>query len=643
MKHKPLIILASASPRRKELLKKILKRFKVVPSEIKETEIKEKDPIQLALKVARAKAKEVGEKYPSSVIIAADTVVFLENEVFGKPRNREEAKAMLEKLSGKKHEVTTAVVIYKKEENRILEDYETSQVYFKPLSSEEIEKYLETEDYSDKAGSYAIQKIGERFVTRLEGDYENVVGLPVRRLKNLLQKFLNPECELLIQDMAFPRDWGVGIYSGIVIFVPGTVIGDKVRVKIKKKKKNYYFGKILEFKSPSPLRIEPSCPHFGTCGGCSLQNLDYQKQLELKENYLSRTLEKIGGIELKNFEKEKILPSPSIFYYRNKMEFAFGGKNDDLYLGLRRRLSPFEEVTNKTVPLKKCMIFSQKAEKIFPLFLNFAQKTGLPSYNPLTQEGFFRNLILREGKTTGELMLILSTKSGKTLDVETTFLKLQEEIAELKSLYWVENDRLADVVHLERKKFISGKKYIEERLDEFRFRIYPETFFQPNPLAAEVLYKRIVEEAKLMGAKKALGLYCGTGAIEIFLARAVETVIGVDSEPMNILAAEKNSKMNNIPNCRFVLGQVEKVVDPKIFADFDLLVLDPPRAGLSPRGMKRVLSLKIPNLMYVSCNPATLARDLRILLEKGYRLRKLLSFDFFPHTPHLETLGILTR
>jgi 23S rRNA (uracil-5-)-methyltransferase RumA/MAF protein len=636
------IILASQSPRRKELLRKIVVEFRVIPSEVDEERFREKDPLRFALRAAEAKAREVGEKHPSSVIIAADTIVCLKDAVFGKPKDRAEARAILEKLSGSRHRVITAVAIFRKDEERLHTGYEISYVTFKRLSESDIAAYLETSEFLDKAGSYAVQEIGDTFVEKLEGDYDNVVGFPVQRVKKILDEFLSRGQLISITDLAFPNNWGVGTIDGLVTFVPGAVVGDTARIITTKVQRRHSFGKIISLETPSPFRVEPECPHFGECGGCAFQNLAYAKQLELKENYLLRTLEKIGKLNLTGVEREPIVPSPTLYFYRSKMEYAFAGEGADIFLGLRERASPLEKYKKRTVALRQCPIFSPTAEKIFPVFTDFAARRQLAAYDPMTRTGYFRNLVLREGKNTGEIMAILVTKSGVALDLTGLTETMRSQVPQIKSFWWGENDRLPDLVDFEKKKHISGSGHIEEQLNGLKFRILPESFFQPNPRGAEILYKQIAQEVRQQNARRILGLYCGPGSIEISVAAAADEVVGIDSEAMNIAAAEENCRLNHIVNCRFIEGRVEKVLKEKRWDDFDLLVLDPPRAGISAKGMKHILSLNIPIIIYVSCNPAAFARDLNLLAEKGYRLRKLGCFDFFPHTPHLETRGVLT-
>ncbi len=625
------------------MLLKIVEKFRVVPSAVDEEQFREKDPLRFALQVAEAKARDVGAKYPSSLVIAADTVVSLGDRMFGKPRDRADAERILGQLSGEKHRVITAVAVFRKEENRLLAGYEISRVKFRPLSREAINSYLDTCEYLDKAGSYAVQEVGAAFIEALQGDYDNVVGLPVKRVRRLLADFSKPEKALAITDIAFPHDWGVGRSSGKVIFVPGAVVGDTVRVAVARTKRRHHFGRLLAVTEPSTSRIRPECPHFGSCGGCAFQDLRYTKQVELKENFLFRTVEKIGGVALDAVEKEPFTPSPSIYYYRNKMEYAFGGGVGEIYLGLRERASPIERYKKRTVRLRSCPIFSRAVEEIFPGFIDIAESTGYEAYDPMAKTGFFRNLVLREGKNTGEILAVFVTRSGGGLNPAGLTERIRSVAPQIQSLWWVENDRVSDIVDYEQKRHVFGPAYIEDMVGGLKFRIYPESFFQPNPKGAEILYGRVVEEARRRRVRKVLGLYCGPGSIELSLARAVDKVTGVDSESINLAAAEENCRLNQIQNCRFIRGRVEDVLKSEAFRDYDLLILDPPRAGISARGMRRVINLNIPTIFYISCNPAAFARDICFLQKEGYRLQKLAGFDFFPHTPHLECLGILAK
>ena len=639
------IILASKSPRRMELLKRITEDFTVVAGSVEESAVKETDPVRFAVEAAVLKAKDVGSRHPQDIIIGADTVVALDREIIGKPKDRDDAKRTLGLLSGTKHKVITGLAIYKKEDDRLLTGYEISRVQFRNLTEEEIEEYLSKNEYMDKAGAYAIQEIGDRFVEKIKGDYDNIVGLPVNRLKKLLDRFLLPEVETEITDVAFPKKWAVGRTEGKVVFIPGAVYGDRVKVRlIDKKSRNYSYGEVASVVQPSPYRTEPACPHFGTCGGCAFQDLKYEKQTELKERYFLTTLRRIGGIDAEGVEVHPIIHSPDTFYYRSKMEFAFGADGGRVSLGLRERSSPFTVYSKENVPLRECLIFSRAVKEIFPVFLELAQETELGAYDPRSGKGFFRHLVLREGKNTGELMAILVTKSGQIPDMTGLAAGLKEKV---HSLWWVENDRVSDVVSFEKKHHLYGRQYIEERMEDLKFRIYPQSFFQPNTRAAQVLYGKIGENVKELAAgnRKVLGLYCGTGAIEIFLSGWAGEVTGVDSEQANINNAEENCKLNRIANCRFYRGYVEDVLkgDSSVGRDAGVVIVDPPRAGLSGKALKNVLAVDSPAIIYVSCNPAAFARDSAELKAGGYRLKRLYCADFFPHTTHMEGMGVFVK
>lgn len=448
-----------------------------------------------------------------------------------------------------------------------------------------------------------------------------------------------------ISDIALPNNWGVGRSENRVIFVPEALIGDKVWTEIRKRKKSFSYGSIRSFTEKSPYRVEPECPHFGICGGCAFQTLSYDKQLEIKEKFLHESLEKIGKIDLDNVDLKPIAGSPSIYGYRNKMEYAFGESNGKTILGLRERSSPFKSYVKQTVELKTCPIFSAIVEKIFPVFISYAEKNGLKPYNPYIRKGFLRHLVIREGKRTGELMLILVTTPGQLPDV----LKLAEDLdactGNLKSFWQVENSQVSDVVHFGKKHLILGNSAIEEKMDTFTFRIHPHTFFQTNTEGAEFLYKEIAKLANLSGNEKILGLYCGSGPIEIFLSPKAKEIKGIDCNDANIANAEENCRINHISSCSFTAGYVEKDLNAAGANNvkYDLLILDPPRGGLEGKAIRQAIDLSIKRIIYVSCNPSTLSRDSAVFSASGYHMKNLRCVDLFPHTGHLESVALFEK
>ncbi|MBN2199740.1 MAG: 23S rRNA (uracil(1939)-C(5))-methyltransferase RlmD [Candidatus Aminicenantes bacterium] len=640
------IVLASRSPRRRELMARVAAEFETCAADADESSIRESDPVLFAVAAAVLKARAAAESRPEALVIGADTVVAAAGRILGKPRDREDARSMLALLSGRKHKVVSGVALYKKDDDRLLTGYEISRVTFRELTEEMIEEYLDRNDYVDKAGSYAVQDVGDAFVASLAGDYDNVVGFPVKRVRRMLERFRAPDVEAVIEDVALPNDWGVARDSGRILFVPGAVPGDRLRLRVVKDRSHYGYAEAVRALELSPDRVAPECPHFGSCGGCMFQNLRYERQLEIKERFLYETLKRIGGLEPDEEIRSAITPSPALFAYRNKMEFAFGLEEGEVILGLRERGSPLGPKRWRTAPLGRCAIFGPAAEVFIPVFLEFARREGCTVFDRRTGRGFVRNLVLREGKRTGEVMAVLVTTGERELGAEERerfARRIMEAHPGLKSVYWGVNNSPADVVQYERLVLAAGEPFIEEKLGDLAFRIYPETFFQPNPAAAEALYSRLADESGLSSGHSVLGLYCGAGTMEIVLSRRAGRVMGVDSVAVNIAAAEENRDLNAAENCRFVEGSVEKLPAELREEPADILVLDPPRAGLSDKAMRRVLGIGAPSIVYVSCGPATLARDLKIFVQNGYRLERVAPFDFFPHTAHLEILSVLRR
>ncbi|HEK85761.1 MAG TPA: septum formation protein Maf, partial [Candidatus Aminicenantes bacterium] len=343
------VVLASESPRRIRLLKRIFRSFSVIPSGFDEKQFIEKDPAQFALKVAEAKARKVAEEYPEAVVIAADTVVTIDGLILGKPKDREEARKMLETLSGRTHQVITAVVIYQQNQNKLLSDFEISQVTFKPLKESDLELYLDKDTYSDKAGAYAIQEIKDTFLERLEGDYNNVVGLPIQRLRRLLHRFLEEKTELEIDSFLLPEGLGVAEQKEHTYFVPGAYPGDRVEIAFESSSHQNIRARLISIIRPSPHRQPAPCPHFGRCGGCNFQDLAYREQLRQKKLYLLRVFKDYLPASYRYLEVEDVLPSPDEYYYRNKMEFSFGQQENEIFLGLKKKNLNKEHRKNKKV------------------------------------------------------------------------------------------------------------------------------------------------------------------------------------------------------------------------------------------------------------------------------------------------------
>jgi len=636
------IVLASASPRRRELMARVAPEFRVEPTDVDESAIAEKDPLAFAVAAAVLKAKAAAARFPEAAVIGADTVVALGLRILGKPADRADARAMLRALSGRRHRVLTGLAFYRRAEDRLLTGYDLTYVTFRELADEMIEGYLDQGTFLDKAGAYAVQEIGDAFVARMKGDYDNVVGFPIEKVKRLLARFLEPAFTVTIEDLDFPGSEGRTEAGGRKLLVAGAVPGETVRVQVAGERGAARVGEVIRLESPSPHRAEPRCAHFGLCGGCRFQHVDYPTQLGLKARHLGRTLEE-AGIAGAAAAMRPVTGSPDLYAYRNKMEYAFGEKHGALALGLRERVTSSRQTYRRTLPLRECPIFSPAVERIFPVLVAFARENGLEGFEPATRRGHLRHLVLREAKRTGELMVILVTADLPAVDLGPLAGRLAEAAPELRSFVHVTNGRGSDLVEFERTSLIAGVPFIEERLAGLAFRIYPPSFFQTNTAGAELLYRRIRDEAPVTNESRVLGLYCGSGAIELTLAGTAGRVTGIDSVAANIANAVENALLNRIDNAAFVPGTVEALLAEPRREPADIVIVDPPRVGLTAKALRRTIALGAPAVVYVSCNPASLAQDLRGFVEAGYKIASLSPFDLFPHTPHLETLALLIR
>lgn len=610
--------------------------------EADESAIRESDPVRFALEAARLKARAGADAFPSAIVIGADTVVAVGGRILGKPAGREDARAMLRALSGRRHRVITGVALFRREDGKGLAAYELTWVFFRPLADAAIEAYLDRGDFGDKAGAYAVQDVGGSFVARLNGDYDNVVGFPVAKVRALLARFQAPEPLVTIEDLDLADGSGLGRLEGRRLRVEGGLPGDTVRVRVLGGDGNETRAELVRVESPSPRRTAAACPHFGACGGCRYQDLTYGEQLRLKEELVRRTLREAAGLDPDRLDIRPIVPSPDLYRYRNKMEFSFGETRDGIALGLREHEAE-PGPWRRTLPLRTCPIFSPIVEDLFPAVMDHVRAAGLKPYSYASRSGGLRHLVLREAKRTGDIMAVLATTKEAAAAAPGLAETIASRLPRLRSLHHVVTDRPTDVVTYEAARLLAGDPYIEERMAGLTFRIHPPTFFQTNTAAAEKLYLGLAEAAGVGPGDTVLGLYCGAGPIEIVLAAAGARVTGIDSSPANIATAAENAGLNHVDGVTFVPGTVERVLRPAPGPAPDLLVVDPPRAGLTPKAMKHTLAIGASRVLYVSCRPASLARDLRAFAARGYAVRSAAPFDFFPHTPHVETLVVLER
>jgi 23S rRNA (uracil1939-C5)-methyltransferase len=444
--------------------------------------------------------------------------------------------------------------------------------------------------------------------------------------------------ELTISDLAYGGT-SVAKVNGFVILVYGGIPGDVVKAEITKKKWNYAEARVLQIVKESELRTKPVCSHFGFCGGCTWQNLKYEEQLKFKAKQVKQSLKHIAGFE--DPPVQNALGSEDEFYYRNKMEYTFSPHPEKkLILGLHPR-KRFDMVFD----LKECLLQSKTANKIVDFAREFARDKNLSAYNRKDQSGLLRYLMIREGKNTDMTMVNLVTYKGDFPAAKEFSDGLFSNFPSVKSIVRNINPKLAQIARGETEEVLGGERVITERLGEFTFEISSNSFFQTNSRQAEKLYGVILDMADMKGDEEVLDLYCGNGTISIFLSSIVKKIIGVETVEEAVQNAKRNAELNEVNNCEFIRGETKKVLK-----DFELenrvphlVVIDPPRAGLHPRGIKSLLSLRPPKIIYVSCNPTTLARDLRIFCEQDYRLENVQPVDMFPHTFHIESVAKLTR
>lgn len=452
----------------------------------------------------------------------------------------------------------------------------------------------------------------------------------------------------IIERVEFPNKGIVRIEDKKVIVKNG-MPGQHVKFMINKKKGSKVEGRLLEVLEHSYLETrKPVCSIFPDCGGCMYQTMSYENQLEMKAKQIQSLIDqavKAGGQvdEQGNpdYVFEGIKGSPREFAYRNKMEFSFGDEYKDgpLTLGLHKKGSTYD-VLNAL----DCKLVHQDMNEILKCVLEYCREQGYTYYHKMQHVGFLRHLLLRRGNTTGEILVNLVTTS----QVEADFEELKDRLLSLKlegkivGFLHIVNDSLSDVVKSDEMRILYGKDYFYEEILGLRFKITPFSFFQPNSYGAEVLYETAREYIGDTKDMTVFDLYSGTGTISQILAAVAKEVIGVEIVEEAVLAAEENARLNGIGNCRFIAGDVLKVLD-EIQEKPDFIVLDPPRDGIHPKALPKILEYGVEKMVYISCKPTSLARDLEMFLEKGYRVEKVCCVDQFCQTVHVETVVLLGR
>jgi 23S rRNA (uracil1939-C5)-methyltransferase len=453
------------------------------------------------------------------------------------------------------------------------------------------------------------------------------VAAPVRK---------GEELELSVESLAYGGN-GVARHDGFVVFVRGGLPGDRVRARVTKVKRGFAEGFASSLLESGPDRVVAPCRHFGTCGGCRFQDLAYDAQLAQKAQQVRDALVRIG--RLQDPPLEPILPASSEYGYRNKLEYSFSTGADGVELGFHRA-GRWDEV----IGIEECLLTTDLGNAIRVAVRDWAREEGLEAYDQATGEGYLRHLVVREGRNTGQALVVLVTAPGERFE-SGYLVDVLRRFPEVRSIHWAINDTPAEQTNLP-TRLLWGEEAIEEEILGLRFRLRPSAFLQTNTEMAEKLYAIAREFAALTGSEKVFDLYCGTGTIGLALASSAGSVWGLEISEEAVACAIENAELNGIENAHFFAGNVGQKLEELVekAGPPDVVVVDPPRAGLAGKALRRTGALAARRIVYVSCNPTTLASDVQVLRDDfGYTLARCRPVDMFPHTPHVESVSLLER
>lgn len=452
--------------------------------------------------------------------------------------------------------------------------------------------------------------------------------------------------ELTIEDIGFEGK-GIGRLNGeFVVFVPHTVPGDVIKAKIKRSKKNYADAKLEEFTSLSDKRVMPQCVYFETCNGCKMQNIGYSYQLQIKRNAVLNAFERIGGF--KDIQIPEVLGSENIYFYRNKLEFSFSNnrwltdadmkiENIDKSFALGYHIPGF---IDKILDIHSCELESETSNRILNLTRDFFKARNISIYSTKVHSGYLRFLTVRQSANTPDLMVNLITHDEDHKLIAEYTKALRERVPEVTTLINSISSSKAQVAQADSFNVIFGKGFIEEKVGDYNFKITPNSFFQTNSMQSKTLFDTVIEFAEFTIDENVLDLYCGCGAISLYVSGLVNKVYGVELNEESIAMAKENAGMNNVTNCEFEAKDVREFLleaSKTGTLKYDTIIFDPPRSGLHPDVIKSILEYGPNKIVYVSCNPTTQARDLEMMAEK-YSISRVQPVDMFPHTFHIENV-----
>ncbi|MBU5485183.1 23S rRNA (uracil(1939)-C(5))-methyltransferase RlmD [Clostridium sp. MSJ-11] len=429
---------------------------------------------------------------------------------------------------------------------------------------------------------------------------------------------------------------GVAKVQDFTIFISGAIKGEKCKIKVVKVNKNYAFGKIVEIIEYSPYREEPICHIYNQCGGCQMQHLSYEGQLEFKKQKVQDVMKRIGKIDV---EVEPVMGMKEPYRYRNKVQLPVGRENEEIHIGF------YAERSHKIINMDNCHIQDEIGDKAVKLMREWITKYNIETYNEEKHKGIIRHIMIRKAFRTGEVMVVVVTR-GEELPYKNEFVDIMiKNIPGLVSIIQNVNKDKTNVVLGLKNKTLWGKDSIVDYIGKYKFNISPLSFFQVNPAQTEILYEKALEYAELKGEEVVFDAYCGTGTISLFLSEKAKKVYGVEIIPEAIENAKINTRENGVNNAEFIVGKSEEVIPELIQRGIkaDVVVVDPPRKGCERSLLEAMAKMSPQKIVYVSCDPATLARDLGILEELGYKTEKVQPVDMFPQTAHVETIVLIQR
>ncbi|ATH94644.1 23S rRNA (uracil(1939)-C(5))-methyltransferase RlmD [Bacillus glycinifermentans] len=432
---------------------------------------------------------------------------------------------------------------------------------------------------------------------------------------------------------------GVAKVDGFPVFVPNALPDEKAKIKVTRVKKGFAFGRLIDLKEESRFRTKAPCPIYKQCGGCQLQHINYEGQLLYKQKQVKDVLERIGKLDLSRVTVHPTLGMEDPWNYRNKAQVPVGTREGGLVAGF------YQQRSHEIIDMNKCLIQQSENDRVVQAIKEICNRYGIKAYDEERHKGWLRHIMVRYGVATGEMMVVFITKTNDFPHKNAIMKEITASFPHVKSIVQNINPKKTNVIFGDETHVIWGEEYIYDTIGDIKFAISARSFYQVNPEQTKVLYDKALEYAGLNGEETVIDAYCGIGTISLFLAKQAKKVYGVEIVPEAIEDAKRNAELNGIENAEFEVGEAEVVI-PKWYEEgisADTLVVDPPRKGCDEALLRTIIEMKPKRVVYVSCNPGTLARDLRVLEDGGYVTLEVQPVDMFPHTSHVECCALLKK